>query len=302
MDYKKILIGLLSTTLKLDNGKIEELFNAEGATEETVGEQLKEMDAQRVATLKTISADSKEGFNQGYAKAKKEEREKFEAELKAEYGIDSTNTGIELIKDIIAANTGQASGTVTDDDVKKHPAFLQMERTFKKQIEDLNTEHTNKLTEIENASKRNETFHGVRQKAVDLLTSFKPIESKNPTVASNLKNTFVEALKVYDFEQQPDGSYLVLKDGKRYDDAHGHAVNFDDIVKQIAGNYYDFEENNGGGNSGNQNEPGKGGAAGKTFKSEEEALAYAADTSIPLKERTEALAKWTGSQTSPEDQ
>jgi len=303
MDLKTILMGLLSTTLKMDNGQIEELLNEEGATEESVSAKLKEMDAQRVATLKMISADSKEGFNQGYAKAKKEEREKFEAELRAEYGIDSQNTGIDLIKDIISANAGGsgASGQVTEDDVKKHPAFLSMERTFKKQIEDLNTEHTNKLTEIEAANKRNETFHGVRQKAVDLLATLNPVESQNPNVASNLRNTFVNSLKDYDFEQQPDGTFLVLKDGKRYDDAHGHAIAFEDIVKQVAGNYYEFQSNSGGSNGGNENKGGQGAAGvAKTFKTEEEAQAYARDSSVPLAERMAALAAFTGSKTEPD--
>lgn len=299
IDYKKLLTGLLSKAYKLDNGKIEELFNAEGATSESVETSLLETDAQRVATLKTISADSKEGFNQGYAKAKKEEREKFENELRTEFGLDSTTTGLDLVKEIVAAKAGSSTGgEVTEDAVKKHPAFLEMERGFKKQLTDKDTEHATKVQELENSSKKNETFYGVRQQAVDLLQSFKPVESKNPTVASNLKNMFAESLKSYDFEAQADGSYLVLKDGKRYDDAHGHAVDFKDVVKQIAGNFYEFEENSGGSNGGNDNDKDKGktGGAGaaKTFKTQEEYDKYMSDSSIPLADRIAAGNSYTG--------
>lgn len=245
IDYKELLTGLLSTAYKMDNGKIEELLSAEGLTTETAKANLLNEDAQRVSLLKGQNADNKDSFNQGYAKGKKESLERFEADIKTEYGLDSASMGIDLIKEVTAkAGAASGSGEITEDVVKKHPTFLQMERDFKRQLTDKETEYTGKITDLENASKRNETFYGVRQKAVDLLGTFNPIEAKNPTVAATHRNMFVEALKAYDFEKQPDGSYLVLREGKREQDQHGHAVNFDDIVKTIAGNFYEFQANN----------------------------------------------------------
>lgn len=304
IDYKNILTGLLSKAYKLDNGKIEELFNAEGATADSISASLLETDAQRVSQLKGMNADNTDSFNQGYAKAKKDERVKFENEIKGEFGITSETIGLDLIKEIVSANSSSGAGPteVTEDIVKKHSTFLQMERAFKKQLEDKEAEYSTKFTELETASKRNETFHGIRQQAIDYLATLKPVEPKNPTAASNIKNTFVSALKAYDYEVQADGSILVLKDGKRCDDAHGHAVNFNDIVKNLATGFYDFEESHGGTNAGNENKGGadKGSGAAKAFKNAEEAQAYANDSSIPLQDRINAMNEFTASQSSPE--
>lgn len=296
-----ILKGLLSKAYKLDDGKITELFEAEGATTESVLKSLEDLDVQRVSTLKKQNADNKDSFNQGYAKAKKEERSKFEEEIKEALEIDSDNTGLELINDIIAAKgTGGGKGTqLTDEDVKKHSVYQAMERTFKKQLKEANDNHIAKVRELETAHAANETFYGVRDMATTLLNGLNPVISKNAKVAGTIQSQFFNELKSYGYEKQADGTYLPTKEGKVITDSHGHTVTFDDLVKGVAENYYEFQANNGGQNAGNQNQGGQQGGAGaaKTFKSDAEAAAYANDASIPIADRMAAVKSYNDSKT-----
>lgn len=298
-----VLKGLLSKAYKLDDGKLSEIFDAEGATDATVSQALEDLDILRVSQLKKQNADNKDSFNQGYAKALKESREKFEKEIKDSFEVDSENTGLDLINEIVTLKApagGQGSATVTDDDVKKHPVYQNMEKTFKKQLKDVQDDYTTKLTEVETQAKRNETFHSVRENAATILEKMNPVLAKNPTVANTVKGLFFDTLKGFDYERQEDGTFMVMKDGKVQQDGHGHTKSFEDIVKGIAGNFFEFQENSGGQNAGNQNiggGAGGGGAAGKTFKSAKEAMEYASDTSLPLADRQAALKAFNESNT-----
>lgn len=297
MDLSKILTGLLSKAYKLEDGKIAELLK-EDAKESDVIASILEIDTQRVEKLKTTGDGGK--FQEGYAKAKKEVLTDFENTLKETFEIkDSTKTGTELVAEIIAAksdNGGKGTGEITDDDVKKHPAYQSMEKSFKKQLTDAQKEAADKIAEAEKNYRRNETFYSVKEKANVVLETLKPILAKNPNVANTIKNQFFNELKGFDFEQQADGTYLVTKEGKVVEDKHGHSIGFEDIVKSIAGNYFEFQENNGGSNAGNQNAGGEGSGAGApAFKSEKEALAYANDTNIPLADRMKALEDYNKS-------
>lgn len=300
MNYEEILKGLLSKAYKFDDGKIAEILKdgEENANETDVLNSLLNSDTERVANLKKQNADNKESFQQGYAKAKKEQREAFEKEIKDEFGFEGDTTGINLISEIISEKIKQAGKSaegLSDDEVRKHPVFLKAEKDFKKQITDQKTDYETKLSEVENNAKKEQIFSSVKDKADAILTSLNPVFLKNKTAAANIKNQFLNELRGYEFEKQDDGTYLVLKDGKVEQDGHGHSIAFDEIVKQIAGNYYDFSENNGGSNAGNKNERGSGSGVVPRFKNEDEATAYSTNEAIPLDQRLKALEEWNAS-------
>ena len=303
MNYEKILKGVLSRAYKMDDGKIAEILKngEENANEDDILSSLLSADTERVAALKKQNADNKESFQQGYAKAKKEERQLFEKEIKEALEIESDTTGIDLITEIISEKTKDAGkkGELTDDDVKKHPVYLNAEKTFKKQFADQKTDYETKLSELQTKAQRESTFSVVKENANAVLEGLKPILSKNPKVAGTIKNQFLSELQGYDFEKQADGTWLVTKDGKVIEDGHGHSKSFEDIIKATAENYFDFEENNGGGNAGNQDENGGSGGSGggsvPRFKNQAEADAYAVNDAIPLDQRIKALEEWTAS-------
>ena len=303
MNYEKILKGVLSRAYKMDDGKIAEILKSgeENANEDDILSSLLSADTERVSLLKKQNADNKDSFNQGYAKAKKEERQLFEKEIKEALEIESDTTGIDLITEIISEKTKDAgkNDELTDDDVKKHPVYLNVEKSFKKQLADQKTDYETKISELQTKAQRESTFSVVKENANAVLEGLKPILSKNPKVAGTIKNQFLSELQGYDYEKQADGSWLVTKDGKVIEDGHGHSKSFEDIIKATAENYFDFEENNGGGNAGNQNENGGSGGSGggsvPRFKNQAEADAYAVNDAIPLDQRIKALEEWTAS-------
>ena len=132
-----ILKGLLSKAYKMDDGKINELFDAEGATTESVLKTLEDLDVQRVASLKKVNADNKDSFNQGYAKATKEQRSKFEEEIKAELGIESESTGIDLVKEIAEDGVIHVYSNETGKDVAQIPLtkLAELEKEVKDFVE-----------------------------------------------------------------------------------------------------------------------------------------------------------------------
>ena len=289
----------MSKAYKLDDGTIGEILNAENADEKSVISKILELDTQRVDKLKT--SGGKDGtFQDGYAKAKKEVLSDFEKQLKETFEIESEKTGLDLITEILTAKTSEAGkkGQLTDDDVKKHPIYQAAEKAFKKQLADKEAEYKTKLSEVESAAKKAQTFSSVKDNALAILEGLNPIYAKNPKVAKTIKNQFLNELQGFDFERQADGSWLVTKDGKVVEDGHGHSKSFEDIVKETAESYFDFQENNGGQNAGNENKDnGSGGnVTVPKFKNQAEADAYAANESIPLEQRIKALDEYAQSQ------
>lgn len=293
MDYKKILTGLLSRAYKIDDGKLAELLDGENQTEDAVLTSILETDTQRVEKLKT-SATGDGTFQQGYAKAKKEVLEAFEQKLKDEYKIETEKTGLDLITEIVTENlkANGKTGEITDDEVKKHPVYQAAEKSYKKLLADQKTDFEGKISEMEKSQNREATFSTVKERANTILETLKPILSQNPKVANTIKANFLNELKGYDYEKQADGTFIVTKDGKIVEDKHGHTRVFDDIVKEVAENYFDFQGNNGGSNAGNQNQDNGGGAANPKFKSQKEADEYMLNDAIPLDDRIKAVDEW----------
>src|SRR5690606_2391080 len=248
MDLKNVITGLLSRAYNVDNGKIAEILEAENNTEEAVLKSILDLDAARVAKLKEADTGK---FQEGYQKAKKEDVTQFEKDLKAQYGIESDKMGLELITEIVTAKTAD-TGT-KDDDVLKHPLYQTLETKYRTETARIENEWKAKLDEIQNGYKKEKTFSIIQNKALTQLESLNPILPTNATVAANQKNWFVNSLKEYEFDVQDGGNIVVMKDGKVQQDAHGNSVRFEDLVKNIASQNFEFKANNGGGNAGNGN-------------------------------------------------
>ena len=266
MDYKKIITGLLSKAYKLDDGKIAELLqDGENITEDTVLSSLLSEDSNRVTALKKAT-DTTGKFQEGYAKAKKEERANYEKEIREKYGIESETTGIELIDEVVTAKVGEQGtgkkGEVTEDDVKKHPVYQTLETKYKKDLKAKDTEWETKLNEVETKYKMETTFETIKLKALSTLDGLKPVLPGIPEVAANQKSWFVNALKDYQFDIQDGDRVVVMKDGKVVEDGHGNSIDFSELVKTTASKFFEFQKNNGGGNSGNNNQDTGGGAGG----------------------------------------
>lgn len=302
MDYKKLLTGLLSGPYKLDEGRISEILDEKSDETNVLAELLSE-DKARIQKLKPSGEDGKTKFQEGYKKAKAEERALFEKELKDHYGIDSDLQGEELIEHIVTTKTAEASkgkksaSELTEDEVKALPAFRKMEKTLQKQIADKETEWAAKLEEEKSNFTKKELFGSFKQEALNVLDTLKPIYPSDKTVARNRREFFAKSLEDEGLEIKREGNdFFLLKDGKRLEDGHGNALDYKEFIKSRAAQHFEFEANNGGSNSGNSNqkkegEAGKGGQEKKypdgikKPTTPEELSAILNDKTIPLPDR-----------------
>jgi hypothetical protein len=300
---EKLLRALLPKAYKMEAGEIDSLLS-ESTTDDDGVAQVLEKDKTRVAEI----AKPKPGqtFQDGYKKAKAEVLGDFEKSLREVYGIDSEATGNELIDAIITAKAKPGAKEITEDDVKKHPAYQAAEKAHKNALKQTQTEWETKYNQREAEFKKGETFGSVSTKALELRNAMNPVIPGNPKVAANLEKAYLEALKGYEYDVQDNGSRIVvMKDGKVVDDGHGHSLEFEKLVKDIAGGYYEFKQNNGGGNAGNGGTEGAGGGTGGTGggtkpyptgiakpKTWDEVVTIVNNTSLKPEDRQTVLDTW----------
>ena len=301
---KTIITGLLSKAYNYDNGKIAELFK-DGETELSEEQQTEilnkilEIDAQRVENIKK-SVDKKDAFQDGFKKAKSEVLRDFEKGLKEKFGIESDKTGLELIEEVVSKKSeGGQGGDVTEDAIKRSKVFQDMESNLKKQIKQTETDYQNKINEIQDGYKAEQTFSNVSQKALQIFNGLNPILPQNKTVADNQVKFFVNTLKDFKFDVQDERIVVMDKDGKVLEDGHGNSRSFEDIVKETASGLFEFKANNGGSGSGNggQGQGGSGSSyAGNVPKTFEELEKVMSDTSISIEDRSNIMAEYEKAQ------
>ena len=291
MDYKEILTGVLAKTLNIGNGEAVELIkDDENATESAIIKRILDADKDRVNKLRTTSKE--QDFQDGYKKAKREQRQQFEDEIRSEFGVESSKTGTDLIKEILTQNQASGNGNMTDEDVMKTKPYQDLLTKMKTEVNAVKESYETQISEIKADQQRQKTFALVGQTAVEKLNALNPILSSNPEINENIKNLFIQTiLDKYDV-QEKDGKIEVLgKDGKIAIDGHGNPLNYDELVKTTASKFYEFKANNGGSNAGNE---GAGGSAGQAGgypagivkpKTIEELTKILDDDTIPIADR-----------------
>jgi hypothetical protein len=260
----KVLLEFLSKTLSLDENGVTSLFNEDGSPKDDSLQKFLELDAARVAKLQ------KGKFDEGVKKATKEVLSKFESDLKSKLGIESDKVGVELVEEIIASKTPQGT-ELTQDQVIKSKWYLDLQENQQKAIKEAvkakETEHNNYKAQVE----RNQALSVVKQKALTLFESLKPILSSDPVKAARQKELFLKQFEQDNYRMEGDRIILLNADGTDRTDPHGVRVEFDAFVKESAGSIYDFQvtdpkESPAGGSGG----AGAGGAKPVVVKDEED--------------------------------
>ena len=226
MKESDILIGVLGKTLKKSPDELRDLIYQNDEISETAVENILNADAERV---KRIRKDAEtDGFNNGHKKGLAETMSGFEQDLKARYSIKSETQGNDLVEEIILKHQKTNLG---EDDVKKHPAFLQLEKgtVRKEDYNRLMTEFETFKTNLD----REKVLDRVRNKALEELNKLNPVIEDNPVVAENRRKMFLKEFEAFDYEFEDD--YIMpVKDGKRVQDKHGNPVGFSSYVRQVA--------------------------------------------------------------------
>ena len=302
-DAKKLLRALLAKAYKMQDGEIDSLLS-ESTTDADGETQVISLDKTRIAEISKPKPG--QTFQDGYKKAKAEVLTELETAIKEKYEIESDANGVELVEAVVAEKTkGAKPKELTDDDVRKHPAYQAAEKAHKLALKEATTTWETKYNEREAAYKKGETFGAVSKKALEILGGMNPVLPANATVAANLQNAFLNVLKGYEYDLQDNGNRIVvMKDGKVVDDGHGHSLDFEKLVKDNAAGYFEFKANNGGGNAGNgkPNEQGGGsggGTGGAAYpagitkpKTWDEVVKIVNDTNIKAEDRNTVLQVW----------
>lgn len=291
MSEKEILIAFLGKTLNRPAEQIAPLLYKKGDDNETLTEEISDtaldelirLDADRVAKLKP---NTKEFFDNGYKKAEAEVAAKLEKTLREKFGVDTEGRlkGDALTDAIKAAMAEKQGATMTTDEIKLHPDFLAMERRYKKEMEEKEAAHLKQMEELQTTFTREKSWADWSGRIRQAFKSLNPVLSKEAARAEAQVELFVNThFRDYDFKPTDDGRLLVMKDGARVDNAHGHPLYLDDLVKQTAERLYDFEAQPPAGNAGNNND-GKP-TVKVRFKDENEFLEKYANAATPEEKR-----------------
>jgi hypothetical protein len=230
----KVLLEFLSKTLSLDENGVTSLFNEDGSPKDDSLQKFLELDAARVAKLQ------KGKFDEGVKKAQKDVMSKFETDLKTKLGIESDKVGVELVEEIIASKTPQGT-ELSEEQVTKSKWYLDLKENQQKAIKEAvkakETEHNNYKAQVE----RNQALSVVKQKALTLFESLKPILSSDPAKAAKQKEVFLKQFDQDNYRMEGERIILLNPDGTDRTDPHGIRVEFDSFVKESASSLYDFQ-------------------------------------------------------------
>ena len=280
MNIKEIMLAYLAKQLGITEDAAAELLykTSEDDKDELVlkPDALKTLlakDKERVKSLKSTEVDETKIYDKAYAAAKKDILPKAEKKLAEKYGIEGTEFKLDkLVEDIVAKQTEGLKGDALDEDtVKKHPAYLALERSSKLEVETLTTKHADEVKTIRADYAKTETLGTVKGKVLDLFDGLKPILSKDATKAANQRSDFADKFANYDYQKQEDGSYLILNaEGKRLEDDHGNPLALKDIVQRDAAKFYDFAVQDPKGSAGNGDGSGNGQGGAVTVPTNED--------------------------------
>lgn len=296
MEIKQFLTGVLSKTLNIDETGVGELFNADGTVKDDAESIVLGWDAKRVNEIK--DASKAQYLDDGYKKAQSEVMTKFEESLKIKTGFKSTKKGIDLVLDY-AGSLKPAGAEVTDDVIKKHPLYLSLQEEKESAVTAVKTEGEKALNDYKSEISKKETFGKVSQKALELFHQEKPILPSDPIKAKKQEELFLQQFKGYDYEIQGD-RIVVTQNGKVLENAQGHAVKFENLVKETAGTYFEFHASDRKAAPGNSNGNGNGNTGNFTFdvpKTEEEYIKMLSDPKLTLEQKNAVDKSWTESKT-----
>ena len=242
---KKILDGFLLKTLKLSTEDVAGLYNEAGElTDLTVAERV---DADRFKKSKSENSDQyKRGVKEGAMKIEKAVRDK--------YDVDSDLEGVELIDFIITDKITEAKGNV--EDITKSPEFLKHQHEWEKQQKLRDKEWEQKIVEKEQEFTKRAILTKIEKRALAELDKLRPILPEDAKKAQRWKEKYFDDFRNYDYQESGD-DIMLIKDGERVKDTHGHPISFEDFARDTAESYFDFRAADDRTSPGNRNEPQK---------------------------------------------
>ena len=309
---EKLIKGLLGTVYKMPETEVAELLKTEAdepIDEEKILKIILEKDQARISKIKTDSSANPAKWNEAVGKATKDVWSKVEKSLKDEFDVDSELKGEELLSFISesAKEKMKASGqpgTITDDDVKKHPVYVKAENDFKKKIVEKDNEMKTAVEAAEAAQSRKEFIAKMRKAALikfkDLSDVILPTDAQK--AEKQIQKLLIDELDAYEFQDDGNDSFLPLykegdKKGNRVEDGHANAIGFDALIEKIAKSNFEFKvatDRDSPGNGKPKEDEGKNAGkklfTGKAPANKQEYIGLLTDTSLTTEQKLEIKA------------
>lgn len=255
----KQLIEFLSKTLNLDADRLADILYKkadDGTPSEELNEdvlpKLLDLDKGRIAKIKE---EGKGSFDNGYKKAQKEISEQWENRIKTTFELETDAVGEELLT-AIKEKAGTGGKTSSEEDVKKHPLYLSLEKKYLLDLKAAKEEGERALEEFKSKMTVSELKNMAKGIAKEKLLSKKPVLEDDQNIAETRIQDFLRELESYDYQKLDDGTLLPIKDGKRLENDHSHPISFDALIDSVASRRFKFEVQDPKGNGGNKNDPG----------------------------------------------
>lgn len=227
---KKILEGFLSKTLKIDSEDVAGLYNEAG---ELISlDKAAEADASRISKLKGDSSDQyKRGLKEGATKIEKAVKEKYE--------IESELFGVELIDHIMSTKIDELKGA--GEDITKHPEYVRLQLERDKALKAKDKEWQGKLDEAERNFKKQSVLGKVAKKALTELDALRPILPEDAKKAQRWIDKYLEEFNKYEYQEQEEDDFTVIKNGETVKDKYGYSKSFTDLAKETASELFEFK-------------------------------------------------------------
>ena len=277
-DFKTFAVKVMGMT----DDEAAALLDADGNITDDVWAALAKKDKERVKRItEDLKADHKteitDKFNEGHAKAKREERSKYEDEIREAFGVQSKSMGLDLIKDVVA--------TGNKEDVKTHPDYIALEKKLREEYvpaEDF-TVVKGEYDAYKARVERDKVFSRVKADGKAQFYSMNPVLSKDKKRALNQETEFLNKLEGYNYQLAEDGNHIVLdKEGKRMVNENLNPITFPDLVKNLTLSYFDVQEQEPSGGTGFDTPPA-GTPPAQTWKTKQEFNAAYANEGNPEK-------------------
>lgn len=317
---KKLLAILLEHGKALDipketlNELKAELESSEDFDESKVsGIISKALVAKLNAVSTNASFDKKKLQEETYKAAERKLKGNLEELIKTTFGLEDVEyDGIEAYLEAAKAKVSStsSSGALTEDDIKKHPVYLKLERENRKSIDNLKKEHETAIANIQQEFEKGKILDEVVAVGMKHFDSLKPILSSDPKKAANQRKLVEEIIRKNNYEKNTDGYLPLTADGKRIEDEFKNPVTFEKHIEALTGELFDFQvgeerkspnEDLGGGGENN------GGGTGSTLKkyrgalpkNQKELNQLLFDSKIEIEQRQE-LQAWSETANLPE--
>lgn len=273
-DEQTKLNETLSKVFKLDAEKLATLYNEAGDLTDL--SCVIEADEKRIAKFTTEKTSQ---YNRGI----KEGASKIEKELKEKYDVESEVIGVELVDSIVLKQVEEATQAGSKD-ISKHPEYIKLQNDIDKRLKERDKDWSEKMELKDKEHQSEKLFSKIRDKALVNLDSRKPILPGDPRKAQVWKDTYLNELRTYNYQESEDGTPIVLdKEGNMLKDTHGYAISFDEFEKSIAEKYFEYPKSEARSSSGNRSSEGQ--SDNGDVKTKADALARLKDPKITPEDR-----------------